>query len=122
MFRAGLFAAAAVALAGCASDAEIAQRDDASCSAMGAQIGTPAYVNCRAAMASQRAANRQLLAARLYAAGSALMDVAPPPQVEQPATPIPAGFTKVCTYNTITGQRAVTVGSLDFCPLLPPGS
>lgn len=27
------------------------------------------------------------------------------------------GFNKICYYNCIDGQRAITIGALDFCPL-----
>lgn len=117
--RPAVLAVAALALAGCASEADRNYADFKTCQARGFEVGSSQYWNCRNAVVNERAADRQLLAARLYALGQAMRDASPPPPADTEPS-VPVGFTKICAYNTITGPRAITVSAVSICPLLPP--
>jgi hypothetical protein len=110
---------AALGLSGCATEADRNYADFKTCQARGTGPGVPGYSACRAALDSLHAADRQVFAARMQAVsamGQSLRDTNTPPPVES----APSGFTKVCTYNTIMGPRAITVSAVSLCPLLPP--
>lgn len=107
---------------GCVSAEQIAAQDDYTCNNAGAAAGTPEHAQCRMLLYQQRVANRQAAAARMYAMGAAMQNASASMAPAAVATPYatPGGFTKVCTYQSVTGPRAVTVGSTDLCPLTLP--
>lgn len=111
--------ASALTLMGCASQEQIALQDDVSCTTAGYGVGTAEHDRCVLMLEEQRTASRQLAAARLFAAGAAMQAAGGGYGVAAAST-TPVGFTKVCTYNTITGPRAITVSSVSICPLTPP--
>lgn len=62
-------------LAGCASAAQMAQQDDATCRSYGATPGTDSYVQCRLIQQNRRDEDRRALAQGMQAAGQALSQV-----------------------------------------------
>lgn len=110
----------ALALCGCATPEQIAAMDDAKCTSLGAPPGSEGYATCRLAADYYRRQEQANALARLQQA-SAIADAQAQAQAAQsaPASP-PAGFTKICTYSTIWGPRAITIGSTEICPIFPP--
>jgi hypothetical protein len=120
-----------LALAGCAtgSPEQIAAQqavqidaDKATCATFGAAPGSDGFAACMVQVQSARRLEQQAAAAdrraRMMALGAALQGTGAAMSAAAPAAP--TGFTKVCSYNTIMGPRAITVGAMSLCPLLPP--
>jgi hypothetical protein len=88
-----LIVIALLAVGGCASDAEIAQRravvNDAKCQSYGAKPGEPAYVQCRAQLDAARTG-----AIAAAASGGAAAPAAPMqyPPIVYPAAPHPGRY------------------------------
>ena len=100
---------------------ETVAADHALCISRGNSLGTPEYTGCRAELFvrhQREDAGRRAQSNANFMAAMAVMGGAGAAPIQ--ATPTPTGFTKVCSYNTITGPRAITVPAVSLCPLLPP--
>jgi hypothetical protein len=87
-----------VTLAGCASQAEIAQRnaieDDAKCQSYGAKPGEPAYATCRATL---NAAHTEARAIANSGGGAAAPGLRQYPAISYPAAPTRGGSDRMVT-------------------------
>jgi hypothetical protein len=126
-FRFVILAAAALALTACASAfVASAERD---CDGKGLTAGSAEYVAC----VQDRAATRQQnFSDRMGAVGTAMRGTgqgySPAPSYSQPAPSagatgcmfqreVTSGFNKICYYNCMGSQRAVTQEVVSLCPL-----
>lgn len=121
-------------LGSCATTEQLALQDDAACQQWGAAPGTELYAACRVQQAQTRAAQQQVFAARMAAAGRAVqsasggydqpsvaptMGGSPVAQVCFKTGEQVSGFNKVCTYNCTGSGAALTVSSFEMCPMNP---
>lgn len=129
-----VFAALAlVTLASCATvDFEAA--DDAACMSPQSPAGSLAYVQCREALAADRAERTRAANARFFAVMQGLSTMggasAPNQPMHSPAqSPAPvrttcfargesvSGFNKICYYDCLGSAYAVTQSSVSLCPI-----
>jgi hypothetical protein len=85
---------------------KLAQQDDAYCRSIGANVGTPAYTQCRMFATERRDHAHEASAERLAAAGRALQNIDPPP-VPTPAPALVLPRPTDCT-STRTGYIVQT--------------
>jgi hypothetical protein len=133
MYRFAAMAAMLLLVGSCATSDKADERDDITCKGYGAQVGTKEYVECRTALAHQRAAEAQARAAHFRQAMRAIgSDLQGPPQGPEAETRIGgggvsttchrrgearSGMNKICYYDCLGSAAATTVGSAELCPL-----
>lgn len=122
MWKGILLAAAALPLAGCATQfLEAAERE---CSALA--LDGKDHADCVQASYGRRMARLQSIQQGLSSA-SAIHNSGMP--AAPPATPAPIrparflqssyinGMNRICVYNTLNGTEITTISSMQFCPL-----
>lgn len=64
---------ATLILAACATPEQLAKQDDAFCTSLGLNFGTPEYAQCRIAVATDRSQRQQAVSQGLMSLGGAMM-------------------------------------------------